>query len=85
MTHEALCIVEKFPPATALENAHKQCLLKEHLYVGVVQVHAKRPDALVIRNTAAFLDRVRTEKVRFEYDNEPALMMLAEKVADTQK
>ena len=46
-----------------LEIPHKQCFLKEHFYVGVVQVHAKSPDAFIIRHTAAFLDRVRTGEI----------------------
>ena len=48
---------------------------------GVVQVHGKSPDASMIRYTAAFLDRERTEKVRLRYDTEPAVGTLAEKVA----
>ena len=49
--------------------------------MGVVQVHTKSLETVITRKTAAFLDRVRTEKVRLRYDTEPAMVMLAEKVA----
>ena len=48
-------------------------------YVGVLMV--KSPDNFMMKSTASFVDKLRAEKTRLIYDNEPAMRQLAEKIA----
>ena len=50
-------------------------------YVGVLSVSGKRPDHFMVRSTASFVDKLRAEKTRLRYDNEPAMRKVAEKIA----
>ena len=53
-------------------------------YVGVfLMVSGKSPDDFTVRSLSSFVDKLRAEKTRLRYDNEPAMRMLAlaEKIA----
>ena len=50
-------------------------------YVGVLMVSGKSPDNFIVRSTASFVDKLKAEKTRLRYDNEPAMRQLAEKTA----
>ena len=50
-------------------------------YVGVLMVSGKSPDNFAVRSSSSFVDKLRTEKTRLRYDNEPAMRLLAEKIA----
>ena len=50
-------------------------------YVGVLMVSGKSPDNFAVRSSSSFVDKLRAEKTRLRYDNEPAMRLLAEKIA----
>ena len=50
-------------------------------YVGVLMVSGKSPDNFTVRSSSSFVDKLRAEKTRLRYDNEPAMRLLAEKIA----
>ena len=50
-------------------------------YVGVLMVSGKSPDNFTGRSSSSFVDKLRAEKTRLRYDNEPARRLLAEKIA----
>ena len=50
-------------------------------YVGVLMVSGKSPDNFTVRSSSSFVDELRAEKTRLRYDNEPAMRLLAEKIA----
>ena len=50
-------------------------------YVGVLMVPGKSPDNFAVRSSSSFVDKLRAEKTRLRYDNEPAMRLLAEKIA----
>ena len=52
-------------------------------YVGVLMVSGKSPDNFTVRSSSSFVDKLRAEKTRLRYDNEPAMRLLAEKIAST--
>ena len=50
-------------------------------HVGVLMVSGKSPDNFTVRSSSSFVDKLRAEKTRLRYDNEPAMRLLAEKIA----
>ena len=44
-------------------------------------VSGKSPDNFAVRSSSSFVDKLRAEKTRLRYDNEPAMRLLAEKIA----
>ena len=50
-------------------------------YVGVLMVSGKSPDNFTARSSSSFVDKLRAEKTRLRYDSEPAMRLLAEKIA----
>ena len=50
-------------------------------YVGVLMVSGKSPDNFTVRSSSSFVVKLRAEKARLRYDNEPAMRLLAEKIA----
>ena len=50
-------------------------------YVGVLMVSGKSPYNFTARSSSSFVDKLRAEKTRLRYDNEPAMRLLAEKIA----
>ena len=50
-------------------------------YVGVLMVSGKSTDIFTVRSSSSFVDKLRAEKTRLRYDNEPAMRLLAEKIA----
>ena len=42
-------------------------------YVGVLMVSGKSPDNFAVRSSSSFVDKLRAEKTRLRYDNEPAM------------
>ena len=50
-------------------------------YVGVLMVSGKSPDNFTVRSSSSFVDKLRAAKTRLRYDNEPAMRLLAEKIA----
>ena len=53
---------------------------KELRYVGVVQVHAKSRDALMITTPLLSLTEHEQEKIRLMYENEPEMVVLDERM-----
>ena len=49
--------------------------------VGVLMVSGKSLDNFAVRSSSSYVDRLRAEKTRLRYDNEPAMILLAEKIA----
>ena len=47
----------------------------------VLMVSGKSPDNFTVRSSSSFVDKLRAEKTRLRYDNEPAMGLLAEKIA----
>ena len=50
-------------------------------YVGVLMVSGKSPENFTVRSSSSFVEKLRAEKTRLRYDNEPAMRLLAEKIA----
>ena len=50
-------------------------------YVCVLMVSGKSPDNFTVRSSSSFVDKLRAEKTRLRYNNEPAMRLLAEKIA----
>ena len=50
-------------------------------YVDVLMVSGKSPDNFTVRSSSSFGDKLRAEKTRLRCDNEPAMRLLAEKIA----
>ena len=50
-------------------------------YVGVLMVSGKSPDNFTVRSSSSCVDKLRAEKTTLRYDNEPAMRLLAEKIA----
>ena len=50
-------------------------------YVGVLTVPGKSSDNFMVRSTSSFVEKLRAEKTRLRYDNEPAMMQFTEKIA----
>ena len=46
--------------------------------VGVLMVSGKSPDNFTIRSSSSFVAKLRAEKTRLRYDNEPAMRSLVE-------
>ena len=44
-------------------------------------VSGKSPDNFTVRSSSLFVDKLRAEKTRLRYDNEPAMRLLSEKIA----
>ena len=42
-------------------------------YVGVLMVSGKSSDNFAVRSSSSFVDKLRAEKKRLRYDNEPAI------------
>ena len=49
-------------------------------YVGVLMVSGKSPDNFAVRSSSSCVDKLRAEKTRLRYDNEPAMRLLARKL-----
>ena len=43
-------------------------------------VTGKSPDNFMVRSTGAFVEKLRAEKTKLRYDNEPAMRQLAERI-----
>ena len=50
-------------------------------YVGVLMVSGKSPDNFTVRSSSSFVDTLRAEKTKLRYDNQPAMSLLAERIA----
>ena len=68
-----------YPEAHAKANV--LTMVNMDWYVEVLMVAGKSPDNFTVRSTGSFVDKLRTEKTRLRYDNEPAMRQLAEKIA----